>query len=123
MKVIGYARVVPGENNDSALQHQLDRLKQYCSNNSLIFDQLFSEEISGDVPLEQGRKQLLAAIDYCQPEDTLMVVRLDRLSSQKRLVAEIFEHCEGKRIKVAAVAGPQTPAEMRTSLEVTAQAG
>ena len=123
MNVIGYARVVPDEAREAALEHQMQRLKAYCLANDLTFTKCFTEIVGGDVPLGNGRPGLLQAIDDCQPADMILVVRLDRLSSQKKLVTAIFDHCQGKNITVRAVAGPQTPDEIRNSLEVTVQAG
>ncbi len=123
MNVIGYTRVVPGAETESALTHQKNRLQGYCALNGLTLTEVFTEIGSGDTEAGDGRSGLTAAISTCRPGDTLLVVRLDRLSSQKKLVAAIFEQCRGSNIDIAAVAGPQNPDEVRNSLEVTVQAG
>lgn len=122
MKFVGYARVVPGEGGDSAIAHQQSRILEYLKTTNAKDGGFFSEVISGDVSFDT-RSKLIEAISACEPGDTILVVRLDRLSSQKKLVAEIFEHCAGRNISVKALSGPQTAEEMRNSLEVTVQAG
>jgi len=122
MKVVGYARVVPGEGGESAIAHQEARLSEYLKATEAVPGGFYAEEISGDVLLG-NRAKLTEAICACEPGDSILVVRLDRLSSQKKVVTEIFEHCAGRNIKVKAISGPQTPEEMRNSLEVTVQAG
>jgi DNA invertase Pin-like site-specific DNA recombinase len=122
MKVVGYARVVPGEGGETAIAHQESRIADYLKANDLTSGGFYAEEMSGDVSLSD-RAKLIEAITDCGPGDLILVVRLDRLSSQKKIVAEIFEHCAGRNIKVTAISGPQTPEEMRNSLEVTVQAG
>jgi DNA invertase Pin-like site-specific DNA recombinase len=122
MKVVGYARVVPGEGSESAIAHQEQRINEYLKSAGATAGGFYAEEISGDVSLE-NRAKLIEAIAVCEPGDSILVVRLDRLSSQKKLVAEIFDHCAGRNIKMKVISGPQTPEEMRNSLEVTVQAG
>jgi DNA invertase Pin-like site-specific DNA recombinase len=122
MKVVGYARVVPGEGGDTAIAHQQARIADYLKSIDATSGGFYAEEISGDVSLG-NRAKLIEAITVCEPGDSILVVRLDRLSSQKKIVAEIFEHCSGRNIEVKAISGPQSPEEMRNSLEVTVQAG
>jgi DNA invertase Pin-like site-specific DNA recombinase len=123
MKAVGYTRVVPGESADSALDHQKDRLKSYCELHHLRLEKIFSEKLSGDISLSEGRPALSQAISACHSGDKLVVIRLDRLSSKKKLVSEIFEQCQEKNIKIEAVSGPQSIQEMHDSLEVTVQLG
>lgn len=117
LKAIGYGRVVPRENAREALYHQKSRVEQFCKAKGIELVSFFEEQISGD--LCECRDQLEAAIESADTGMAIVVVRLDRISSSKKIVAGIFERCKERGISVMPTAGPQTPDEMRTSLEVT----
>jgi DNA invertase Pin-like site-specific DNA recombinase len=118
MEVIGYARVVPAEDTTEALAHQRARIEAFCQEQNHTLVNFFSEAISSETKLEH-RTKLLEAIDSCASGPALIVIRLDRLGSNKKVLSKILEECEAKNVTVIAVAGPKTLAEMPSTLEIT----
>ena len=118
MEVIGYARVVPAENTAEALAHQRARIEAFCQEHGHKLVKFFSETISAEIPLEH-RIKLLEAIESCSAGQSLIVIRLDRLGSNKKVLSKILEECRSKNVTVIPVAGPQTLEEMPSTLEVT----
>ena len=121
MKVIGYSRVVPAEDADVALKHHRERIESYCSNKSLTLVNYFEEQISGDTAYGATRPALMEAISNLGDGMALVVVRLNRLSGQKAILAPIIEAIENKGARVIAVQGPATLAELSSTLEVTSR--
>ena len=119
MDLIGYARVVPRENADEALAHQRARIEVYCKEQGHNLVNFFTETISAEFNLSQGRSELEEAIQACSRNVGLIVIRLDRLSSNKKVLTRIFDQCQTRGIKIVAVAGPKDPSEIKSSIEVT----
>ncbi len=79
MHLIGYARVSTSDQN---LELQLDALKEAGCR------RVFEETASGT---NKARPQLLAALDFLRPGDTLVVWKLDRLARSVQQLIEIIE--------------------------------
>jgi DNA invertase Pin-like site-specific DNA recombinase len=118
MDAIGYARVVPSENTAEALAHQRARIEAFCQEHGYTLVKFFSETISAEIQLEH-RIKLLEAIESCTGGKNLIVIRLDRLGSNKKVLYKILEECRSKNVTVVPVAGPKTLEEMPSTLEVT----
>jgi DNA invertase Pin-like site-specific DNA recombinase len=118
MKAIGYVRVVPDEKAGDAMSHQEERIQSYCNSCNWQLISVFREEISGDALLDDRPrlKEAIAALDVGM---TLVVVRLDRLSGQAKLVQQVVAAAKEKGATVQPVAGAKSPGEMRSSLEIT----
>jgi hypothetical protein len=87
MEVIGYARVVPAEDTTEALAHQRARIEAFCREQNHTLVNFFSETISAEIKLEQ-RTKLLEAIESCASGQALIVIRLDRLGSNKKVLSK-----------------------------------
>lgn len=122
MEVIGYVRVVPKENSEAALAHQSARIEQYCTEHGYRLLDVFRETISAEVSLKL-RPILKKTLETAKSGMVIAVVRLDRISSNNKVLQEVFDQCKEKGIKLLAVEGPQTPEEMKPGLEVTVVAG
>jgi len=122
MKVAGYARVVPGSSAD-ALAHQQAVIERFVHEKGYELVGHFAEIASADVPLGPGRQELARALESLPPQSGLVVVRLNRLSGQKRLLERIFQACQSRQIEIIAVAGPSDPRGVASSFEVTAMPG
>lgn len=87
MAYIGYARV---STEDQNLDRQLDALKAYgCT-------RIFEEKISGK---KKDREQLNAMFDYLRDgEDTVVVVKLDRLARSMKDLLELTEKMSARDI-------------------------
>ncbi len=118
MDVIGYARVVPAERTEEALAHQKARIESFCSEQGHQLVGFFTEVISAEVPIE-SRTELMSALRECGKNRYLIVIRLDRLGSNKKILAKVFERCEADGVNVIPVAGPKTWQEMPNALEIT----
>jgi DNA invertase Pin-like site-specific DNA recombinase len=79
MHLIGYARVSTSDQN---LELQLDALKEAGCR------RVFEETASG---ANKARPQLLQALDFLRPGDTLVVWKLDRLARSVQQLIEIIE--------------------------------
>jgi DNA invertase Pin-like site-specific DNA recombinase len=77
--LIGYARVSTREQD---LNLQLDALK------TAGCERIFTEKASG---AQRDRPQLVAALDYMRPGDTLIVWKLDRLARSLKQLIETIE--------------------------------
>lgn len=118
MKVIGYARVVPDANAEEALMHQKARLQGFCQERGHELTGCFEEKISGDFPFAD-RAELSKALDKLDSTSALLVVRLDKLSSNKNILKEIFTACEKRGSQIIVVQGPTKVEEITSSLQVT----
>jgi DNA invertase Pin-like site-specific DNA recombinase len=84
--LVGYARV---STQDQTPRLQLDALEAAgCT-------RLFTEQASG---AQRDRPQLLAALDYLRPGDTLVVWKLDRLARLLKQLLETVEDLEARQI-------------------------
>lgn len=119
MDLIGYARVVPRENAEEALAHQKARIEAYCKEQGHNLVNFFTETISAEFDLNEGRSELEKAIQACSSDVGLIVIRLDRLSSNKKVLTRVFEQCQARGIKIVPVAGPKDPSEIKSGIEVT----
>jgi DNA invertase Pin-like site-specific DNA recombinase len=117
MEVVGYARVVPAEATADALAHQRARIESYCAEQGFNLVQFFTETIGAERKLEEriGLNEALTAATG----KGLIVIRLDRLGSNKKVLLSILEECRAKNVTVIPVAGPKTLDEMPSTLEVT----
>ena len=86
--LIGYARVSKGEQN---LDSQVDSLLQY----GCLKKNIFVDKISGAKSERPGLKKCLEVI---QPEDTLVIWRLDRLGRSLKHLIETVETLQEKNI-------------------------
>ena len=86
--LIGYARVSKGEQN---LDSQVDALLQY----GCLKKNIFVDKISGAKSERPGLKKCLEVI---QPEDTLVIWRLDRLGRSLKHLIETVETLQEKNI-------------------------
>lgn len=120
MEVIGYIRVVPKEDAAAALAHQSARIEQYCTQRNYCLTQVFKETLSADVPFK-SRPILQQTLETAKSGMAVVVVRLDRISGDNKVLQEVFDQCMKKGIKLLAVGGPRTPQEMKSSLEVTVE--
>jgi len=118
MEAIGYVRVVPSEDPSEALAHQKARIEAFCREQNYTLVKFYSETISAEIKLEH-RIALLEAIESCAGGANLIVIRLDRLGSNKKVLSRILEECEAKNVTIIPVAGPKTLAEMPNTLEIT----
>jgi DNA invertase Pin-like site-specific DNA recombinase len=119
MDLIGYARVVPRENAEEALAHQKARIEAYCKEHGHKLVDFYSEKISAEFELQEGRSELEKAIHACSRDIGLIVIRLDRLSSNKKVLIKIFEECQTREVQIVPVSGAKDPSEIKTSIEVT----
>lgn len=74
----GYARV---STNDQSLDIQIEKLK------AAGCDEIFSEKVSG---AQNSRKELNRMIERLRPDDTVCVVRLDRLGRRMTKLTEMI---------------------------------
>jgi DNA invertase Pin-like site-specific DNA recombinase len=118
MKMIGYARVVPDANGQEALVHQKARLQGFCQEHGHELSDYLQEQVSGDFSYGD-RPELSKAIEKLNSECALLVVRLDKLSSNKTVLKEIFTACEKRGSQIIVVQGPTKLEEMTSSLQVT----
>lgn len=86
--LIGYARVSKGEQN---LDSQIDALLQY----GCLKKNIYVDKISGSKSERPGLGKCLEAI---QPEDTLVIWRLDRLGRSLKHLIETVETLQDKNI-------------------------
>lgn len=84
MAYVGYARV---SSVGQSLEVQLDKLA-HCS-------KIFQEKKSG---ASNTRGQLKACLEYLREDDTLIVVRLDRLARSTLHLCKIAEELERKKV-------------------------
>jgi DNA invertase Pin-like site-specific DNA recombinase len=84
--LIGYARVSTQDQNPDL---QLDALQ------AIGCDKVFVEKASG---AQRERPELLAALAYLRPEDTLVVWKLDRLARSLKQLIETIEGMEARQI-------------------------
>jgi DNA invertase Pin-like site-specific DNA recombinase len=116
--VIAYSRVVPAPEQDKTLAHHRDRINAFCKQNNLNLLEVFEEVTSADKSLAD-RSQLLEALNNLKPGMALVVLRLNRLSGQRKLLTEIFDKCNTLGCSILTVEGPATLDEMQFSLEVS----
>ena len=119
MDLIGYARVVPRENAEEALAHQKARIEAYCKEQGHNLVDFYTEKISAEFDLTEGRSELERAIQACSRDVGLIVIRLDRISSNKKVLTNIFDQCQTREIEIIPVSGPKDPSEIKSSIEVT----
>jgi len=86
MAIIGYARV-------STCQQHLDSQHQRLTESGAI--KIFSDVISGKNFNRQGLDDLL---DYARPNDTICVVRLDRLGRSLKELLDIVDKLKNRKI-------------------------
>lgn len=86
MSLVGYARVSTRDQNPALQREALDRAG--C-------DRIFDEAASG---AQRDRPQLMAALDYLRPGDTLIVWKLDRLARSLKQLIETVEELERRKI-------------------------
>ena len=119
-QAVGYARVVPGQaTSKEALSHQAERIVSYCLSHHLDLIQVFEEAVSAEVPLSDGRDQLLKALEAVPNDGALVVVRVDRLSSNRRILQEIQSRCNQRGITVHTIKGPTDLSQIKSAIEVT----
>ncbi len=119
MKAIGYARVVPGENTTDALTHQKARITEYCRANGLKLERIYEEIVSSEIDLNEGRPQLVLALNSLETEDALVVVRTDRLSQNRQFLTELKNLMEKTGFVVHTMQGPTDLTKVKSSIEVT----
>ncbi len=91
MALIGYARV---SKTDQHLGLQIDALKKYgCI-------RLFTDKQTGT---RFDRKELLAALDYLNAGDTLVVWKLDRLGRSLKQLIEAVEKLKTRKIHLVSL--------------------
>jgi DNA invertase Pin-like site-specific DNA recombinase len=119
-KAVGYARVVPEQSTtNQALAHQAERIVSYCHSNQLELIQIFAETVSAEVSLSDGRDQLKQALKAVPDKGVLVVVRVDRLSSNRRVLQEIQSRCNERGITVHTIKGPTDLSQVKSAIEVT----
>ena len=119
-QAVGYARVVPGQSTSKQpLSHQAERIVSYCLSNQLDLMQVFEETVSAEVSLSDGRDQLLKALEAVPDNGALVVVRVDRLSSNRRILQEIQSKCNQRGITVHTIKGPTDLSQVKSAIEVT----
>jgi DNA invertase Pin-like site-specific DNA recombinase len=119
VKAIGYARVVPGENTTDALSHQKARITEYCRSNGLNLEKIHEEIVSSELSLNEGRPELLAALNALGSGDALVVVRTDRLSQNRQFIAELKNQIEKTGCVVHTMQGPTDLTKVKSGIEVT----
>ena len=87
-RLVGYARVSKGEQN---LDSQLDALLHY----GCLRKNIFVDKISGS---KSERPGLIKCLDFLQPDDTLVIWRLDRLGRSLKHLIGIVEQLQEKNI-------------------------
>jgi DNA invertase Pin-like site-specific DNA recombinase len=119
-KAVGYARVVPEQATvKEALVHQAERIVSYCRAQELDLIQVFEETVSAEVSLSDGRDQLKQALKAVPDEGVLVVVRVDRLSSNRHILQEIQSRCNERGITVHTMLGPTDLSQVKSGIEVT----
>ncbi len=86
MSLVGYARVSTRDQNPALQSEAL--LAAGC-------ERIFEEAASG---AQRDRPQLIAALDYLRPGDTLIVWKLDRLARSLKQLIETVEELERRKI-------------------------
>jgi DNA invertase Pin-like site-specific DNA recombinase len=86
MFLVGYARVSTRDQNPALQREALAAAG--C-------ERLFEEAASG---AQRDRPQLMAALDYLRPGDTLVVWKLDRLARSLKQLIETVEELERRKI-------------------------
>ncbi|MBX9877545.1 MAG: recombinase family protein [Candidatus Obscuribacterales bacterium] len=117
MDVIGYARVVPQEGGDEALQHQRDRIESYCKAKQYNLVGFYQEQVSRDIALDE-RKVLLEAMAASKGK-ALLIVRLNKISGQKSMVREAVRRITEGGGQLLTVEGSNDPETMESTLQVT----
>jgi DNA invertase Pin-like site-specific DNA recombinase len=118
-KAVGYARVIPRSTSEEALAHQGQRIASYCHLQQLELVQIFEETVSAEISLADGRKVLDEALAAVPDHGALVVVRVDRLSRNRRVLKEIQSKCDERGITVHTMEGPTDLSKVKTSIEVT----
>ncbi len=83
---VGYARV---SSRDQRLEPQRDAL--YADGSERVFEEKISSR-------EIERRALHEALDYCRPEDVLVVTSLDRLGRSLRELIDLVGELEGRKV-------------------------
>ncbi len=117
MDVIGYARVVPQEGGDEALQHQRDRIESFCKAKGHKLVSFYQEQVSRDIALDE-RKTLLEAMAASKGK-ALLIVRLNKISGQKSMVREAVRRITEGGGQLLTVEGSNDPETMESTLQVT----
>lgn len=119
MDVIGYARVVPQEGGEEALQHQRDRIETCCQQKGYNLVAFFQEQVNRDIGIDDGRIQLQEAINAVKSGMGFLIVRLNKISGQKGMVKEAVRRIEERGGTLLVVEGPTDPETMQSTLQVT----
>ncbi len=119
MNVIGYARVVPQEGGEEALQHQRDRIETCCKQKGYNLVGYFQEQVNRDIGIDDGRIQLQEAISAMKSGMGFLIVRLNKISGQKGMVKEAVRRIEERGGTLLVVEGPTDPETMQSTLQVT----
>ena len=118
MNIVAYLRVVPSDNARQALDHQKERIETFSRQQGWQMISVFEEVSRADLALAE-RPRLMEAIACTDSGMALVVVRLDRLSSQTRLLEEIVEALALRGAVLKAVQGSSDPKDIRPTLEIT----
>lgn len=119
MDVVGYARVVPQEGGAEALQHQRDRVEAFCKHKGYNLVGFFQEQVNRDIAIDEGRPQLLEAINAVNTGMGFVIVRLNKISGQKSMVREAARRVKERGGELLTVEGPNDPETMQSTLQVT----
>lgn len=119
MDIVGYARVVPQEGGVEALQHQRDRIESFCKSKGHNLIAFFQEQVSRDIAIDEGRHELLKAIEAVGPDMGVLIVRLNKISGQKGMVREAKGRIEARGAQLLTVEGSNDPETMQSTLQVT----
>lgn len=118
MNVVGYARVVPQEGGEEALQHQRDRIESFCKARGHNLVAFYQEQVSRDISIDE-RKTLLEAIAAVSKDHALLIVRLNKISGQKSMVREAVKRIHERGGELLTVEGSNDPETMESTLQVT----
>lgn len=102
----------PGDFVEQAFIENLREFQAFCERRSIIAGQTFREYGSGDAPLQQ-RPILQEAIELSK-DNVLVVERLDRLSTRKHVLQEIFDECARNNVRLEPIFGPRTLEQILT---------
>jgi len=116
-KAVGYARVVPLSTSDEALAHQAQRIEGYCRANEFDLVRVFEETVSAEI--SNSRTVLQEALKAVPDQGILVVVRVDRIGGNKRVLKDLQDECAARGISVHTMQGPVDLSQIKSSIEVT----